>query len=763
MKHLILFLAVLGLLLTITVVAQVPSKISYQGLLTTSSGIPVPDGSYDLQFDIFDVQTGGSTLWTEGHSAVTVSNGTFSVILGSVAGVGLTFDQQYYVEVTAVSGPGISSPITFSPRSELTSAPYSLGLSIPNTLTTAVNNAEVLKVVNNKDGTALVGEVHGVGSSGAIGISASGESNGTGAAFGGIFSASGTGESQKTGISCSGNGNTFWDVYGLSCAAGNNGSGPAYGGNFRAFSPGTGIHYGVYSDAYGSTSATYGLFGYGKNTSTGPTFGVYSKAENTSSGDARGGYFLTDATNRGTGTRFGIDAIAAGGGTYPTGTFAVKGWSSNNSSGDSYGGYFTSYAEPGNTGWNYGSFSEGYSLGSASAFGVVGFAESPSTGEAYGGSFYTSYYNRGGNKRYGISASAYSGSTFEAYGVKGYAVNESFGDTYGGYFTTDSNGTGVHHGVYCKSYGNTSTEIHGIKAEAENSSSGSAYAGYFSTSSSNRGTGYRAGVWSMSYGADDISDGVYGLTDNSGLAPAYGGYFRAEGSGGGTKYGIYGSVGGSGTKYAGYFSGNVTVTGTLSKGGGSFKIDHPLDPENKYLSHSFVESPDMMNIYNGNVTLDINGEVIVELPKYFDALNKDFRYQLTSIGGYANVYIAEEITNNRFRIAGGSAGLKVSWQVTGIRKDKFAEANRIQVEVDKPTEERGKFMHPEVFGLIEDRGIHYEMHKVRAEELKKMQEEELKHKGKQQKSQQGMQEQIKREAEQRKARLEEQKKKYRIE
>ena len=64
---------------------------------------------------------------------------------------------------------------------------------------------------------------------------------------------------------------------------------------------------------------------------------------------------------------------------------------------------------------------------------------------------------------------------------------------------------------------------------------------------------------------------------------------------------------------------NLTVNGTVSKGGGSFKIDDPLDPANKTLSHSFVESPDMMNIYNGNVVTDHHGRAIVELPIYFGA------------------------------------------------------------------------------------------------------------------------------------------------
>jgi hypothetical protein len=160
------------------------------------------------------------------------------------------------------------------------------------------------------------------------------------------------------------------------------------------------------------------------------------------------------------------------------------------------------------------------------------------------------------------------------------------------------------------------------------------------------------------------------------------------------------------------------VTGTLTKGGGSFQIDHPLDPENKYLYHSFVESPDMMNVYNGNVILDATGEATVELPAYFEALNMDFRYQLTCIGAFAPVYIAQKISNNQFAIAGGEPGMEVSWQVTGIRHDKFAEANRIQVEVDKSAEEQGKYLHPQAYKLGQEYDIHYEQNK-RMEEKRK--------------------------------------------
>ncbi|GAA4371596.1 hypothetical protein [Hymenobacter koreensis] len=146
-------------------------------------------------------------------------------------------------------------------------------------------------------------------------------------------------------------------------------------------------------------------------------------------------------------------------------------------------------------------------------------------------------------------------------------------------------------------------------------------------------------------------------------------------------------------------NGSVQVVGNLSKGGGSFKIDHPLDPENKYLYHSFVESPDMLNVYNGNVTLDARGEAEVLLPEWFEALNRDFRYQLTPIGAPGpNLYVGAEVQGNRFRIAGGAPGGRVSWQVTGIRHDKFAEQNRIPVEEAKEPADRGRYLHPAAFG-----------------------------------------------------------------
>jgi hypothetical protein len=199
------------------------------------------------------------------------------------------------------------------------------------------------------------------------------------------------------------------------------------------------------------------------------------------------------------------------------------------------------------------------------------------------------------------------------------------------------------------------------------------------------------------YGDGDAGTGVAGTSALSGDGVR------------GTARGLYGigvhGVATEGATMAGLFEGNVYVTGNLIKGSGTFKIDHPLDPANKYLSHSFVESPDMMNIYNGNVTTDDRGEVVVAMPAYFTALNRQFRYQLTVVGQFAQAIIASEIENNRFTIKTNKPRVKVSWQVTGVRQDAYAEAHRIQVEEEKPAGERGTYLHPDAFGQPAEKSV----------------------------------------------------------
>ena len=195
------------------------------------------------------------------------------------------------------------------------------------------------------------------------------------------------------------------------------------------------------------------------------------------------------------------------------------------------------------------------------------------------------------------------------------------------------------------------------------------------------------GVWGSHAGG---GTGVYGQSA-SGLG-VYG-----EATNGIGLVGLGGTVGVVGYNpnangFAGYFLGNVNVTGTLTKGARAFRIDHPLDPAHKYLVHSFVESPDMKNIYDGNVVTNGKGFATVKLPAYFQALNRDFRYQLTIVGTSGwRTRVVKEIVHNRFTIQSDLPRMKVSWQVTGIRHDAYANAHRIQVVVPKSGAADGKY------------------------------------------------------------------------
>jgi hypothetical protein len=153
------------------------------------------------------------------------------------------------------------------------------------------------------------------------------------------------------------------------------------------------------------------------------------------------------------------------------------------------------------------------------------------------------------------------------------------------------------------------------------------------------------------------------------------------------------STGGS---YAGLFSGDVRVTGTLTKANVQFEIDHPLDPANKFLRHSAIESNEYKNIYDGIAVLDEHGRADVALPEWFEALNEDYRYQLTSLGAPApDLHIASELRDRRFTVAGGQPHAKVCWLISGVRHDAYATAHPLRVEADKLDDEAGLFMHPQ--------------------------------------------------------------------
>jgi len=180
---------------------------------------------------------------------------------------------------------------------------------------------------------------------------------------------------------------------------------------------------------------------------------------------------------------------------------------------------------------------------------------------------------------------------------------------------------------------------------------------------------------------------------------------------------------------AGSFTGDAAISGNLNVSGTkSFKIDHPLDPGNKYLYHAALESSEVLNLYSGNTVLDASGEATVQLPDWFEALNHDFRYQLTAVGAPApNLHVAQKIQNHGFKIAGGSAGLEVSWQVTGVRQDAWEKAHPMAVEVAKPARERGYYINPELFGAPPERSIEWARNPQLMKRMRDTQEKQAKH------------------------------------
>jgi hypothetical protein len=220
------------------------------------------------------------------------------------------------------------------------------------------------------------------------------------------------------------------------------------------------------------------------------------------------------------------------------------------------------------------------------------------------------------------------------------------------------------------------------------------------------GTGGTGGI-----GVSGVGDG-FGVLGESGSASGSGGGFGNSSTG--DALFTYNQSGG----YAAFFDGDVDVDGNLSKAGGSFKIDDPIDPANKYLYHSFVESPDMMNIYNGNATTDGQGSAVVQLPEWFETLNRDFRYQLTVIGQFSQAIVASKVANHQFTIKTDKPNVEVSWQVTGIRQDAWANAHRIPVEVPKAQRDRGLYLHPELFGAPAEKNIGLAHHPMMQKLLK---------------------------------------------
>jgi hypothetical protein len=202
-----------------------------------------------------------------------------------------------------------------------------------------------------------------------------------------------------------------------------------------------------------------------------------------------------------------------------------------------------------------------------------------------------------------------------------------------------------------------------------------------------------------------------------------GGFFTGGSNAGSGGDGIV-AEGGSGI--AGDFIGDISINGTEHASVVQRKIDHPADPANKYLVHAAVQSSEMMNMYTGNVVLDADGTAVVQLPDWFQTENADFRYSLSAVGAPApNLYVAEEVSGNQFKVAGGRAGQKISWLVTAIPQDAYARANPLVVEEAKKPKEQGYYMNPELYGQAEEKGLKWARHPEMMKRVKAAREKQV--------------------------------------
>ncbi len=351
-----------------------------------------------------------------------------------------------------------------------------------------------------------------------------------------------------------------------------------------------------------------------------------------------------------------------------------------------------------------------------------------------------------------------SGGEFSSVSISGRGVSagasSSSGTTYGGYFySASSAGKGVY-GIATAASGSTnggrfdvaSPSGRGVYGYA--SASSGTPAGVFGQALSPTGNGVLG--WATSptgnnfgvYGQSDSPQGtgVYGKA-NALTGSCSGGVFDSAGSGGRgvtAKGGLYGVVCYASGTSAGARGLYATVSSSLSgyanygyhpnggfglfangnsgaSGNKSFRIDHPSDPENKYLMHYSAEGPDVLNIYTGNIVTDSKGYATVKLPGYFADINRDPRYTLTVVDGgddFVLVKVVRKVQNNQFVIRTSKPNVEVSWEVKGIRNDLFNRKYGAPVEVKKNEEEVGLYQRPELYGLGPERGIDAEVQKV---------------------------------------------------
>ena len=649
MKKILNFTVLFSVLIVSLAFAQIPQTMSYQGVLTGADGNPVADGSVSLTFKLYANATGGTALWEETQQ-VTTANGLFNAILGSVNPLNLPFDKPYWLGITVGQGSEMT------PRIALTASPYSIAAK------TIVGNGEVVRLIKTQNATHT--DTVTIIGAGATSVASHGDTI--------VVSSTDTGGGGKdndwvdTGTSV----HTANKTIQLMTAPGvfpftvNNGANPA--ARLEATSVNDGIH-GT------SSNAGDGVVGEAVNGS-----GVQGKSQ------ASFGVF---------GTTMGLAVVAAGVHGEGNNAVGVEGESLKDN------GVVGTTSATGQAGvfGDGGKLSVGVIGSSVDDDGVQG--ESQNADGVQGSSEFKNgvFGKTGGNSSPTVSIAGVHGEGGAgAPGVYGYSKKT-------GVFGQSLDGIGIRGNSFSGPAGQFEGEVHilnGPKSaklkidqmEVDNSAPCLVWSGdhfvrmreCWTLEDDAAGTSFMVSSKGIRVRGGASGNDVVFEVDKNGRSLHKGTEVFKDSliimNGNGTVAMTLMPNADPNTQYALTLNGNIMINGMLQATAKDFKIDHPLDPENKYLTHTSVESPDMKTVYDGVVSLDENGAAEVEMPDWFEALNGDFRYQLTCIGGFAQVYIAEEIHDNQFRIAGGTPGMKVSWQVTGIRHDAWAQEHRQPVE-----------------------------------------------------------------------------------
>jgi hypothetical protein len=455
-----------------------------------------------------------------------------------------------------------------------------------------------------------------------------------------------------------------------------------------------------------------------------------SNATTALSGNTTGSELLVKNTNGSSAGSFGLYGLLTA--TSPTATAAAVRGQNNSTNARGYG-VWGSQAGSGTGVYGLAPSGKGVWGNTSSGTGVRGSSSSGGYG-VYGSSpdgkavFGTS---TSGSGLYGQSSSgdAVDGESSSGYGLFGSSTNSA------GVYGASSSGRGVagFSGSWQGVYGHSGSQA-GVVGDSNGfdgvygTSFASGDSGVSGHNQSSSGTGY--GVWGgagasgtgVFGGAGATGTGVYGTggTGVEGVSSTSTGVFGAGGvgaTGNGTYDGLEGFSHGtalyaSGGSYAGYFDGHVQITGgcTGCAGPSVLHIDDPLDPAHKYLNHASVTSSQQLNVYSGNVTTNGKGFATVRMPRWFQALNRSFRYQLTVVGKpgqFVQAMIVKELAHNHFTLETSKPSVKVSWQVTAVRHDRFAKAHPTRVIVSKPKADQGKYVNPQVYGKARSDGIGY--------------------------------------------------------